>query len=137
MNAILFFVFIAFVVLLVVGVKVQASKQQEQKSKNNTVNRPKRVQQKSTEVCTHEDGSKHTHYGNVVETYEPIVGSLGEVHDEGCDDLDDIRMILLDEIYRGDDGMLQLSPIAKAMLLGELFNEPRFDAPPDGKHFDE
>lgn len=38
----------------------------------------------------------HSHSGRR-EAYEPIVGSLGEVNDEGCDELDGVRLIEHDE----------------------------------------
>ena len=49
-----------------------------------------RVRQSEKKIVS-ADGS-HSHSGKE-ERYEPIVGSLGEVDDEGCDELDGVRLI--------------------------------------------
>lgn len=71
--------------------------------------------------------SNHTHSG-IAESYKPIVGSLGQVSDEGCAELDGVRLIEDDEAYD-----LQIEAdrpaIAKAVILGELLNTPRFKTP--------
>ena len=74
------------------------------------------------------DGS-HEHVGNKVEKYDKIVGSLGEVDDEGCDELDGVRLIEHDEAYCDDPDHListDNSDIQRAIVLGEVINTPRF-----------
>lgn len=74
-----------------------------------------------------QDGS-HTHSGKV-ETYDRIVGSLGEVYDEGCDELDGVRLIEHDESYCDDaDHIISSEPteLERAIVIGEVLNTPRF-----------
>ena len=74
------------------------------------------------------DGS-HEHVGGKVERYDKIVGSLGEVDDEGCDELDGVRLIEHDEAYCDDPDHLMPADntdIQKAIVLGEVLNTPRF-----------
>ena len=76
---------------------------------------------------TSNDGS-HSHSGRH-ETYEPIVGSLGEVNDEGCDELDGVRLIEHDEAYCDDpDHIVSTDPtdLERAIVLGEVLNTPRY-----------
>lgn len=75
-----------------------------------------------------QDGS-HEHLGGKVEKYDKIVGSLGEVNDEGCDELDGVRLIEHDEAYCDDpDHLMPADPtdIQKAIVIGEVLNTPRF-----------
>ena len=70
----------------------------------------------------------HKHVGTT-ENYGKIVGSLGEVNDEGCDDLDGVRMISHDEAYCDDpDHIISTEPteLERAIVLGEVINTPRF-----------
>lgn len=79
---------------------------------------------------TSNDGS-HSHRGTT-ESYEPIVGSLGEVNDEGCDELDGVRLIEHDEAYCDDpDHILSSDPtdLERAIVLGEVLNTPRYKQP--------
>lgn len=72
-----------------------------------------------------EDG--HTHIGDEQENYEKIVGSLGEVNDEGCEDLDGVRLIVNDISYDTDDDDTAVKAgIAKVMVFGDILNTPRF-----------
>lgn len=74
------------------------------------------------------DGS-HEHIGGKVEKYDKIVGSLGEVDDEGCDELDGVRLIEHDEAYCDDPEHFMPednADLVKAMVLGEVVNTPRF-----------
>lgn len=74
------------------------------------------------------DGS-HEHLGGKVEKYDKIVGSLGEVDDEGCDELDGVRLIEHDEAYCDDPDHLvstENADIPMAIVLGEVLNTPRF-----------
>lgn len=71
--------------------------------------------------------SSHTHSG-IAESYEPIVGSLGQVSDEGCSELDGVRLISDDQAYSHPtiDG---IPDVAKAMIIGEMLNTPRYKTP--------
>ena len=62
--------------------------------------------------------------------YDEIVGSLGEVNDEGCVDLDGVRFIASDVAYEidNDDGP-DYARLAQSMVLGEVLNNPRFKKP--------
>lgn len=76
---------------------------------------------------TSNDGS-HSHRGRQ-ETYAPIVGSLGEVNDEGCDELDGVRLIEHDEAYCDNpDHIISTEPteLERAIVLGEVLNTPRY-----------
>lgn len=76
------------------------------------------------------DGS-HSHTGKE-ERYDPIVGSLGEVDDEGCDELDGVRLIEHDESYCDDPEHLadtDYSALEQSIVLGEVINAPRFKRP--------
>lgn len=89
--------------------------------------------QKSTHSATaHEkhiaDAAKHSHKG-VEEHYEEIVGSLGDVNDEGCADLDGVRFIQHDVAYEDVDEKKDYSSAVRAMVLGEVLNTPRFKTP--------
>lgn len=68
----------------------------------------------------------HTHVSGEEETYEKIVGSLGEVDDEGCDDLDGVRFIVNDAAYQGQTSAADYADIAKAIVIGDVINNPRF-----------
>ena len=77
------------------------------------------------------DGS-HEHIGGKLEKYDKIVGSLGEVDDEGCDELDGVRLIEHDESYCDDPehfAQADVSELQKAIVLGEVLNNPRFANP--------
>ncbi len=83
--------------------------------------------QRSGRNVTASDGS-HTHKGKE-EKYDKIVGSLGEVNDEGCDELDGIRLIEHDESYCDDPNHIietDNEELIRAMVLGEAVNNPRF-----------
>ena len=75
-----------------------------------------------------EDSHEHAHLGEE-EHYEEIVGSLGEVNDEGCDDLSGVRFIARDLAYDAEDDERDYTQLAKAMVLGEIMNSPRFKTP--------
>ena len=64
-------------------------------------------QRAETQPTKHElhlsDAKEHAHLGEE-EHYEEIVGSLGEVNDEGCIDLDGVRFIAHDVAYDTDEG---------------------------------
>ena len=75
------------------------------------------------------DALAHNHKG-VEEHYEEIVGSLGDINDEGCSDLDGVRFIEHDAAYEADDARQRdYTQIAKAIVLGEILNDPRFKKP--------
>lgn len=68
----------------------------------------------------------HAHLSDDEERYEEIVGSLGDVNDEGCDDLDGVRLIVHDLAYEGEDAQRDYSEVAKVVVLGDIINSPRF-----------
>ena len=85
---------------------------------------------KTPQVDKHElhvqDAKEHAHTGEE-EHYEEIVGSLGEINDEGCVDLSGVRFIVHDLAYEtGDEGEHDYTELAKAMVLGDIINTPRF-----------
>ncbi len=72
------------------------------------------------------DAALHGHKGTE-EHYEEIVGSLGDVNDEGCADLDGVRFISHDAAYDGDDSApTDYNDILRLMVLGDVLNTPRF-----------
>lgn len=76
-----------------------------------------------------EDSHAHEHLGEE-EHYEEIVGSLGEVSDEGCADLSGVRFIANDLAYEiHSEQEIDYDRLAQAMVLGEIVNNPRFKAP--------
>ena len=76
-----------------------------------------------------QDAKAHEHVGEE-EHYEEIVGSLGEVNDEGCEDLSGVRFIVRDMAYETSDGdQVDYGKLAKAIVLGEVLNNPRFKKP--------
>lgn len=82
-------------------------------------------------ATTHAQGADgHAHAGTV-ESYDPIVGSLGEVSDEGCDELNGVRLIVTDLKYETDDNqtVYDLNAIRKSLIIGEVLNKPRFKHP--------
>lgn len=75
------------------------------------------------------DALAHEHKGEE-EHYEEIVGSLGDVNDEGCADLDGVRFIEHDAAYEQNDPISRdYASVVRAMVLGEILNDPRFDDP--------
>ena len=76
-----------------------------------------------------EDIEEHGHTGRE-EHYEEIVGSLGEVNDEGCADLSGVRFLADDIAYDlQEQDKVDYNRIAQAMVLGEIVNTPRFKSP--------
>lgn len=74
----------------------------------------------------------HSHTGKA-ERYEPIVGSLGGVSDEGCGELDGVRLVEHDEAYCDDESHAEVadySDLQNAIVMGEVLNNPRFKTPP-------
>lgn len=80
-------------------------------------------------VVSNTDG--HTHVGSdEEEVYDVIVGSLGEVNDEGCVDLNGIRLIAHDIAYDTENGKKRdYSKVVSAAILGDVINTPRFKKP--------
>ena len=75
------------------------------------------------------DSHEHGHSGEE-EHYDEIVGSLGEVNDEGCEDLSGVRFIAHDLSYElSEDDNIDYTGIAQAMVIGEILNTPRFKKP--------
>ena len=76
-----------------------------------------------------EDAHEHGHTGEE-EHYEEIVGSLGDINDEGCEDLNGVRFIAHDIAYDAtEEGERDYTELAKAMVLGDIVNSPRFRSP--------
>lgn len=74
----------------------------------------------------------HEHLGTTEERYDPIVGSLGEVDDEGCEEMDGVRLLEHDEAYCDDpDHMVDMNydELKRAIVMGEVINSPRFNNP--------
>ncbi len=72
------------------------------------------------------EGDDHVHVGDKEERYEEIVGSLGDVNDEGCSDLDGVRLIVHDLAYEGEDAQRDYTEVVKVVVLGDIINNPRF-----------
>lgn len=87
---------------------------------------------KLTEQQKHElhqaDAREHEHLGEE-EHYDEIVGSLGEINDEGCEDLAGVRFIAHDIAYEITDTQADYSKVAQAMVVGDILNNPRFKKP--------
>ena len=100
----------------------------EQRRYQSGLQQRKSSQKPATTPVTGTDG--HSHHGTV-ETYDPIVGSLGDVDDEGCDELDGVRLIATDLMYETDDDgkVYDLNAIRKSLIIGEVLNNPRFKKP--------
>ena len=138
---------IFFVVCIVVAIKrIKAQSEQkqqyEQRSaeiKSNASERSARqreyleakrreLEMRKRQTARNVDADDHSHSGNV-EKYDKIVGSLGEVDDEGCEELDGVRLIEHDESYCDDPDHLaqaDLTNLEKAIVLGDVINNPRF-----------
>ena len=73
---------------------------------------------------------QHLHFGTT-ETYDPIVGSLGAISDEGCDELNGVRLIATDLMYDTEEEgkVYDLNVVRKSLILGEILNNPRFKKP--------
>lgn len=128
------------IALISIAVAVGKKKRQEaekwaarqMQNQQQRINSAKNTSQsKKCDVHTHvgnraiaRDG--HEHFGSDEERYDKIVGSLGEVDDEGCDDMDGIRLIAHDEAYDVDVENGDYSEIVKAMVLGEAIGNPSF-----------
>lgn len=130
---VLFVIAIAAAAIFVAARKQQsitkASTEAKLETQHKTVKKtPSR--DKNCDVHTHmgnravaRDG--HVHIGDDEEHYDKIVGSLGEVDDEGCADLDGIRLIARDIAYDGDEEKHDYSEIVKAMVIGEVIATPK------------
>lgn len=96
----------------------------------NKASQKKTASQESTHthvgnsIVSNSDG--HVHRGDEEEHYDEIVGSLGEVDDEGCADLDGVRLIAHDLAYEDGETNSDYSEVAKAVVLGDIINNPRF-----------
>ena len=89
----------------------------------------KQVSEKDKHERHQEDAHEHGHTGEE-EHYEEIVGSLGEINDEGCIDLSGVRFIAHDLAYdTSNSEQHDYTELAKAMVLGEIVNSPRFKTP--------
>lgn len=91
-------------------------------TRNKGINKPKTPPAPTVE--------HHSHLGTT-ETYDPIVGSLGAVSDEGCDELNGVRLIATDLMYETDEEgkVYDMNVVRKSLILGEILNNPRFKTP--------
>ena len=144
-----FFVVIGIVVAATVTRVVKVAKQQQRNSTANTAQqnssnvqqkreyfdalREKKYQQsikQSKQTVAHADKAEdHTHVASEEEYYEDIVGSLGEVNDEGCDDLAGVRLIVHDLAYEQSESERDYTEVAKAIVLGDVISHPRCKNP--------
>lgn len=91
--------------------------------------REKKAQIQATQHDAHvADAHAHGHKGDE-EHYEEIVGSLGDINDEGCADLDGVRFIEHDKAYEQSDEYRDYSDAVRIMVWGEVLNNPRFKSP--------
>ncbi len=134
---------IFFVVMFVVVIGVAARKKASAKPSQTKPNaerpaethlylemlRRKKAQEAAKHAAHVADAHAHEHKGSE-EHYEEIVGSLGEVKDEGCADLDGVRFIAHDVAYDNvENERRDYSDVVQAMVIGEILNEPRFKSP--------
>ncbi|MBQ7915084.1 MAG: hypothetical protein IJ492_02040 [Clostridia bacterium] len=78
----------------------------------------------------HPVGSDHDHVGQQTEQYDEIIGSLGDVSTEGCDELSGVRLIAHDLAYAPErENSVDYDKVARAMVLGEVLNSPRYKVP--------
>ena len=85
---------------------------------------------KQTSTINFEAVDTHEHHAEDVESYDKIVGSLGDVSTEGCVELDGLRLICNDQNYNANDAQaFDLSKVAQAMVYGEILGEPRCKNP--------
>ena len=105
----------------------QSSMTQEQLRRLDDLRQQQRQKQASEKHERHQqDAHEHGHAGEE-EHYEEIVGSLGDINDEGCEDLSGVRFIVHDLAYdTSGDGEHDYTELAKAMVLGDIINTPRF-----------
>ncbi len=129
---------IIFAVIIVKGVQQAKNKSSTQAKQHSTVDsnirtksqndylnnlRAKKNAKATQQPTVSED---HDHVADDVEHYDKIVGSLGEVEEEGCSDLDGVRLIAHDIAYENDGEGVDYSNLAKAIVIGEVINSPRF-----------
>lgn len=96
----------------------------------NDTERQRIEEEKAAKHAKHvADSHAHEHLGEE-EHYEEIIGSLGEINDEGCADLNGVRFVAHDLAYEiGTDDSRDYNRLAQAMVLGEIVNSPRFKSP--------
>ena len=113
-------------------VKAKATKQQTDSVKAKSASTGATAMQSATTVGSSIKFSEsdHDHFADKVEDYDKIVGSLGEVADEGCIELDGLRLIAHDENYQCEESaQFDLKKVAQAMVYGEILDNPRFKRP--------
>ena len=105
----------------------RVSMTEEQKRRLNQLREQQKQKTASEKHEKHQaDAHEHGHAGEE-EHYEEIIGSLGDISDEGCEDLSGVRFIMHDLAYdTSDGGEHDYTALAKAMVLGEIINSPRF-----------
>lgn len=140
---IIFFVVFFFIIACAV-ISANQKKQTDEKQRTNKTDvdeygrtqaqndylnglRAKRMQQRQ-EVQRHtDDVGDHKHIGSV-EQYDKIVGSLGEISDEGCFELDGIRLISDDQAYSAEDESLSFDrdELIKIIVLGDAISRRKY-----------
>lgn len=137
-GIVVFIPFVFFVIFVGVSIALASAKSKQQDDnqphtqgtsstqyKSEYLERLKRQQaeRKATQATSHDDD--HTHIGKA-EHYEKIVGSLGEVNDEGCDELDGVRLVSDDDAYAVTEQIAEYDKVVEAMVIGEALNHPRW-----------
>lgn len=133
------FVFMAMIVVIAVVASVKKSRSNTSGNRTASGNRtvtyrpappvkpaPSEEQRHAAHVA---DSHAHEHLGKE-EHYGEIVGSLGDINDEGCADLNGVRFISHDVAY--ETQTLQnndYADVKRAVVLGEILNSPRFKCP--------
>lgn len=142
-------VFVVFVIaMIIVSVAQQSIKQKNSQETQRAPQQPRQTsapsalndsqkkylsslkeKQADKHVKHQADAHSHAHLGQE-EHYEEIVGSLGDINDEGCSDLNGVRFIAHDLAYELKDGeQADYNKLAQAIVMGEILNNPRFKHP--------
>ncbi len=125
---------VVVVIFLILFVTLRKEKRKNVGSAKTNVVRPATTDSAPTPQQKHAlhvaDAHEHAHLGEE-EHYEEIVGSLGDVNDEGCADLDGVRFIAHDIAYETQKyaDSPEYGKVARVMILGEILNSPRFKNP--------
>ncbi len=147
-SPILVIVVFASIVLSIVKVATMLDKKAKQQAKESTKLQQQVQQQKAKKLQPTKQQPKakstvamptvqfdgdHNHVGDSIEQYEPISGSLGQVRDEGCVEMDGFRLIANDDNFDAESGEtnFNLNKVAQAIVLGEILDKPRFKNPPN------
>ena len=100
---------------------------QQQQQRQQQQNRQERTPEEQHERHQ-QDAHEHAHVGEE-EHYDEIVGSLGDISDEGCEDLNGVRFIMRDLAYETDDEQTDYTKLVQSIVIGEIINMPKFKRP--------